>query len=92
MNTDELCTLSIESGILCAPDFGTFHEYVEKLLGHPVWTHEFAMPETLLDMKIALLSGRKTERTQSPIDTLLQLVPKEKKVIAVVSPPKEPKQ
>lgn len=27
---------------ICIIDFSKFHESIEHLLGHPVWTHEFA--------------------------------------------------
>jgi len=30
-------------------DFGDFHEAIEKVLGRPVWTHEFARPQILRD-------------------------------------------
>jgi hypothetical protein len=30
---------------ITACDFSTFHEDVEKRLGHPIWTHEFASKE-----------------------------------------------
>lgn len=30
---------------ITATDFGTFHEDVEKRLGCPVWTHQFADKE-----------------------------------------------
>ncbi len=26
---------------VCAGPFGDVHEYVEKIMGRPVWTHEF---------------------------------------------------
>ena len=29
------------TGITCGP-FEVFHEYAEKLIGRPIWTHEFA--------------------------------------------------
>lgn len=28
--------------MLSGEDFNTFHEYIEKLMGRPVWTHELA--------------------------------------------------
>lgn len=33
--------LSVSTGRLCG-NFGDMHELAEHLLGHPVWTHEFA--------------------------------------------------
>ncbi len=34
-------------------DFGTFHEYVEEILGRPVYTHEMALEEVTLEIKEA---------------------------------------
>lgn len=34
-------------------NFGTFHEDVEKRLGHPVWTHQFANEEFMNKIKDA---------------------------------------
>lgn len=40
--TDEqIVGLQIYQNLLCIP-FGRFHAAVEKVLGRPVWTHEFA--------------------------------------------------
>lgn len=35
------CYLTLLSGISCVKEFGLFHEFMEHVLGHPVWTHEF---------------------------------------------------
>lgn len=45
----------LQEDILLMP-FGQFHEDVEKLMGRPVWTHEFAHPDELLE---ELKSGKK---------------------------------
>jgi hypothetical protein len=42
-------------------DFRAFHEAVEKALGRPVWTHEFAEPVHLRDAFLAIESGEKSE-------------------------------
>jgi hypothetical protein len=78
--------LTIESGILCCKDFSEFHEWVEKLLGHPIWTHEF--PGFALDFKIALIIRDEgyiwtRRRTKGPLETLMERVPIEK-IIAIV--------
>ena len=31
--------------MLTGDDFGIYHEYIEKIMGRPVWTHELAVPE-----------------------------------------------
>ena len=40
------------TGILCG-SFSAFHEDVEKRLGRPVWTHEFANEELTAQVKEA---------------------------------------
>lgn len=40
------------TGILCG-SFSAFHEDVEKRLGRPVWTHEFAGEEFTAEVKEA---------------------------------------
>lgn len=41
MTKHEAIVVSAYTGFLMC-DFGDVHEYVEKKLGRPVWTHEFA--------------------------------------------------
>lgn len=38
--------LQLHQERLCMP-FSLFHEYIEILLGRPVWTHEFACADSL---------------------------------------------
>ena len=40
MTKREACLVSGYTGVLIVK-FDTFHKFVEKLLGRPVWTHEF---------------------------------------------------
>ena len=40
------------TGITCGP-FEAFHEYAQKLLGRPVWSHEFASKELASKIKDA---------------------------------------
>lgn len=46
--------LSLSSGILLCK-FGDMHEAAEFVLGQPIWTHEFAMPETERRLKESVL-------------------------------------
>jgi hypothetical protein len=70
----DLFSLMIESGVVCMP-FGEFHGRAEKLLGHPIWTHEFADENTGLDLKIALLApGWKPERMEGPLESLARMM------------------
>lgn len=41
-----LADFQMGEDLLCMP-FEVFHEAVEKTLGRPVWTHEFAYPDRL---------------------------------------------
>ena len=43
MTIHEGAVMSAVTGISCG-DFHHMHEYAEKLLGRPIFTHEFAMP------------------------------------------------
>ena len=80
MDEFERFKLMVESGRVTM-DFGGFHELSEKLMGCPIWIHEFASEEMQLEMKIRLLTGIKTVRTKHPVETLMELVPKEKIII-----------
>ena len=44
MTKKEAVILSAYTGYLLVPDFGDVHEFIEKLLGRPVWTHQLADP------------------------------------------------
>ncbi len=43
---EELACFQLYQEKMCLP-FSFFHEGMEKLLGRPVWTHEFARPDLL---------------------------------------------
>lgn len=49
MTLHEACVFSAFTGTLCCPKFSDFHEYCEKLLGRPIWTHQF--PELREEIK-----------------------------------------
>lgn len=42
MTKYEAIVVSAYTGFLMC-DFGDVHEYIEKKLGRPIWTHEFAL-------------------------------------------------
>jgi hypothetical protein len=48
MSLMDRARFQLEQGKLCMP-FEVFHAAVEHALGRPVWTHEFADPQTLRD-------------------------------------------
>lgn len=47
MTKHECAIVMAHTGIcmLTGDDFGIYHEYIEKIIGRPVWTHELAIPE-----------------------------------------------
>ncbi len=49
MTKHECAIVMAHTGIcmLTGDDFGIYHEYIEKIMGHPVWTHELAIPEVV---------------------------------------------
>jgi hypothetical protein len=42
LTLDQALLVSAYTGFLIVSDFGQVHEYVEKVMGRSVWTHEFA--------------------------------------------------
>lgn len=62
---------------LCMP-FDVFHEAIEKTLGRPVFTHEFGLNAD--GIRKELLG----EAPAPTFEEILNLIPKEKRVIAVV--------
>jgi len=47
MTKDEAAIVSAYTGFMLG-DFGEFHEYAEKVIGRPIFTHEFAN-QSLID-------------------------------------------
>lgn len=50
MTKNEAAIISAYTGIMIGK-FSDMHEYVEKLFGHPVFTHQFADKEFMQKMK-----------------------------------------
>lgn len=50
MTREESAIISAFTGILIGP-FDALHEYVEKILNRPVWTHELGNKETASEIK-----------------------------------------
>jgi len=71
----ERATFQLYEERLCMP-FDVFHKAVEKALGRPVWTHEFADPKRLQDE----LRGDRPRPTKRDI---INLIPKEKRVLLI---------
>jgi hypothetical protein len=43
LSKEQSAVISAYTGYLCG-NFGDMQEYVTKIMGRPVWTHEFADP------------------------------------------------
>ena len=52
--------LSLTTGYMLAGNFGEIHEAAEWLVGHPIWTHEFA-DRALADRLRDMILGQRPE-------------------------------
>lgn len=66
-----LARLTAETGIGCT-HFGKFHEFAEKTLGRPIFTHEFAEESTWLALKVALVMPEYREVVREDPVTMLE--------------------
>jgi len=57
-------------------DFGDFHQAVEKVLGRPVFTHEFAFAEKLQKEFLR-------EKPAPTFEEILQLIPENKRILFI---------
>lgn len=64
--------------------FGEFQMAVERIIGRPVWTHEFAS-NGVTQLKLEVL-GAAPPRT---MDEILELIPAEKRIVVVLDNKKE---
>jgi len=46
----EALAIMAYTGVVCVP-FDAFHEYAERVLGRPIFTHEFASEKTMEELK-----------------------------------------
>ena len=51
MTRDEALLLSAYTGYLLVPDFSDVHEFYEKTLGRPIYTHEFVDEKIVEEIK-----------------------------------------
>jgi hypothetical protein len=72
---EEIVKLQLYQRLLCIPRT-RFHEAIEKVLGRPVWTHEFASQENLM----AEYEGKRPKPT---FEEIVDLLPKDKTIIMV---------
>lgn len=52
LTKDQAAIIGCFTGVACGP-FSDIHEKAESLLGHPVWTHEFANKELMAALREA---------------------------------------
>lgn len=71
----ERATFQLFEEKLCMP-WEVFHEAIEKTLGRPVYTHEFAGKN--MDRLKSELVG---ERSAPTVDEILNLIPAEKRIV-----------
>lgn len=70
---EEIVKFQLFQKRLCMP-FNAFHEAIEKVLGRPVFTHEFGWPDHLIKEYF----GTKPAPT---FDEIIGLIPEEKRII-----------
>lgn len=70
----EIANFQFFTAELCMP-FDLFHAAIEKTLGRPIWTHEFALHR---DQIAAELRGEKGAPTMQEI---LDLIPADKRIV-----------
>ena len=73
MTSRQIAEFQLNQERLCMP-FGVFHKAIEKALGRPVWTHEFAFSENL---KQELMG----ERDAPTFEEIIELIPADKRII-----------
>ena len=76
MSLEQIAHFQIRQPRLCI-EFERFHEAVEKTLGHPVFSHEFAFAQRLKDEL-----NQKVPRPS--IEEIFNLIPKEKLIIVEI--------
>lgn len=52
LTNEQAAVLSAFTGTLCGP-VSDFHQYVNKIMGRPVWTHELASEKMEADIREA---------------------------------------
>lgn len=73
LTREQAAIIGAFTGILCGP-FEDLHQYIEKVMGRPVWTHEMGDRETMErikelakpDFMMLLPKGTRTENGVKP--------------------------
>ena len=53
LTREQAAIIGAYTGFLAGP-FGDVHELAEQKLGRPIWTHEFANPDVVEQLKVAV--------------------------------------
>lgn len=75
MSAHDIVMFQLFEPLLCM-DFGAFHKAVEKALGRPVWTHEFAS-SNVENLKKEFLG----DKPAPTMEEIINLIPKEKRAL-----------
>ncbi len=78
MSYREKAVFQMNQRLLCMP-FSVFHEAVEKTIGRPVFTHEFAM--NYEGIKAEVMEGK----THPSFEEIMSLIPKDKQIVIVTT-------
>ena len=71
----QIVQVQLWTELLLVP-FDLFHESMEKVLGRPIWTHEFACFEKLQQEVLGIIPA-------PTMDEIIDLIPKDKSVILI---------
>lgn len=72
-NDEEIVRFQLFQDRLCM-DFCRFHEAIEKVLGRPVFTHEFAYKDAIIREYLG-------EKERPTFNEVINLIPKEKRIV-----------
>ena len=75
-SSEKIVDFQLSQEILCMP-FKVFHKAVEDVLNRPVWTHEFAFREKLIEEYFEI-------KEKPTLSEIFNLIPKEKKIALVM--------
>ncbi len=70
---DEVVRFQLFQKRMCMP-FDVFHKAIEEVLGRPVWTHEFANRENIVNEYLG-------EREAPTMEEIINLIPEDKRII-----------
>ena len=73
MSEKDIAEFQLFESKLCLP-FSVFHAAVEKVLKRPVWTHEFADTKKLRQEFLG-------ERSAPTLEQIINLIPREKRIL-----------